>query len=70
MSIKPEAGKAYFTRNRQRTDCLQPNLDPDYPFTGKIGPRILVFTAEGRFAIPKHGGGTDHPLDLVKEIKE
>lgn len=70
MSITPEVGKAYFTRNRQRTDKLLANRDKDYPFCGQIGKKILVFTDEGRFATVKHGGGSDHPLDLVEEIPE
>lgn len=68
MPLKPEAGKTYRTRNGRVIPDLRRTRSPDYPFSGMIGDTVIVFTDEGRFALPQHGGGSDHPLDLVSVV--
>ncbi len=70
MSFKPEIGKDHRTRNAQIVTGLSANArDPLYPFFGYIGKKLVVYTEDGRFHHVKHGGGPDHPLDLVRVVE-
>lgn len=71
MAFEPQIGKDHRTRNSQLVTRLSVNVnDPLYPFFGYIRDKLVVFTADGRFHHVKHGGGPDHPLDLVRVVED